>query len=341
MNRVPTVVAGLLLLLSVPHLSAQEPSATQLTFVFSLSAAAEQPGPVSRVVASSVELHLEQEGIAVINKSRPVEAGSLSPSLVELADEIGTPWVLQAIVQQEQQEQVTILLQLFNARDRTLAAEVAGEEAVGLRLDRAVADLTAELLDVAGDLLSLPGTETRPASPRTPPVESEPAITSEALPDHTLAIGLRYTPFVPVAGSGRYINVTPAGISLLVAALPFDTDAVAVGLGFNGLVAEAKGVAATATLQAASISLVGRISGTAGPVWPFATASGGVTLLLAENELLGSYTALVPSGSVGLGVDLWLADGLVMQLSVGFEVLFEQSILIMGFSPGVGLELRI
>ncbi len=168
-----------------------------------------------------------------------------------------------------------------------------------------------------------------------------PAITSEALPDHTLAIGLRYTPFVPVAGSGRYINVTPAGISLLVAALPFDTDAVAVGLGFNGLVAEATGVAATATLQAASISLVGRISGTAGPVWPFATASGGVTLLLAENELLGSYTALVPSGSVGLGVDLWLADGLVMQLSVGFEVLFEQSILIMGFSPGVGLELRI
>ncbi len=350
----------LLFFLLAPPLHAQD-TGDSPTLILSVRASDETSATVTRIVTSSIELHLEREGLFSVPTDLPRAETALSPALVAAAKDLGTPWVLLVDLAQTAQD-VAVTLSVVAADGAGTAASVSAVVPVGLTLDRAVVELTDELIESARPALAASPPKAPPVQevPRTgtsapdgllPPGDSDTAAAgpqpgpgipvAPAPANHLLAVGVRYTPFIPVAGSSRYLDVSLAGVAAVVAVLPLQTDLLAVGLGLNGLMTRASGASAAAAVQAGSISLLLRIAGSGGGFAPFLSLRGGVSLIAAENETLGSFSGLAPYGAAQIGTDLPIAGGLSLQLAVDFELLFEQSILIMGFSPGVGLEIRI
>jgi hypothetical protein len=68
--------------------------------------------------------------------------------------------------------------------------------------------------------------------------------------------------------------------------------------------------------------------------------AGGAAFLLVNPNDLGYRTSVVPFGSGGLSVDIGLGI-IAFSLQFNFTAYFEQSVIIMGFSPGGQVSLRL
>jgi hypothetical protein len=119
---------------------------------------------VRRVVVSSAELYLEQEGlIAIESESRPA-AGDLPARVFRDADDVDADFVLRGLVGLRGNE-VTVTLSLFLVETRERLSEASTTEQVGLTLDRAIAGLTGNVLERARPYLIAAATERRNTDP--------------------------------------------------------------------------------------------------------------------------------------------------------------------------------
>ncbi len=73
----------------------------------------------------------------------------------------------------------------------------------------------------------------------------------------------------------------------------------------------------------------------------FYSLSGGITLLMIGSGSSEGEIITVPYGCAGLGMYLNFLPGFGMYLSMGYMIYFEQSIVISGFTPAIGLRMRV
>lgn len=69
--------------------------------------------------------------------------------------------------------------------------------------------------------------------------------------------------------------------------------------------------------------------------------SSGLTMFMIDSEVNGADTTYIPYVSSGLGFNLNFTNNLALYLKTGYDIYFEESVLLTGFSPSVGLTINI
>lgn len=183
-----------------------------------------------------------------------------------------------------------------------------------------------------------------PALPVAPPRES-PASTSPASPRTArkgpgLMVSTAAASVLPVHRSARYMSVSYGGAASLVG-FPFAARALGLGVTVGGVAGTITGSAATASLLLVPVAIVVTLVDVSSAVAPCIRLEGGAAVMQASTRAAGVLAKLVPHGGVDLGARAAISRRLDAQLSVGFDAYFEGSILLIGFSPTLGLAMRL
>ena len=306
-----------------------------------------------RVVASSVELALEREGLIVryadaeTRSSSDTPESGLPPRLLDAARDTGAHVVLQSTLAGSG-DQIDVLLELYDTSPVDLLSRRQSTLQVDLSLDRAVARLTQSLIEPARPALARAAS--RAATDATPEEQTDPgpattpgdeAGSTSAAPDVLFTAGTGYAPFLPIQPTSDYLGASYQAAKLSLFALPLPGDLLALGLSVRGVLATAAGASATVDVQMLPVGLSARFRGGSQHLAPYLQLTGGVAVLRFLNNVLGSYASVVPyaAGELGMRFRLWTLLGI--ELSVGFEAVLEESLWIMGFSPGLGISVEI
>jgi hypothetical protein len=97
------------------------------------------------------------------------------------------------------------------------------------------------------------------------------------------------------------------------------------------------GVATTADLILGPLGVALQLTGRTGPVAPYVRLAGGVAFLRATSAVGEQIETFIPYAGGELGARIDIVGPIGLEASIGFEAVLEQSILILGFSPGIGL----
>lgn len=73
----------------------------------------------------------------------------------------------------------------------------------------------------------------------------------------------------------------------------------------------------------------------------FFLVSGGPAMYILQADPIGFIYKLVPYGKAGLGLDIRFGKAFGMTFTMEYQVIFEGSVLLMGFSPGADIVLRL
>ena len=308
---------------------------------------------IRRVVVSSAELYMDQQGIIALESGARPGAGDLPESVFEEAEAMEADFVLHGIVR-PQGDEVTVTLLLHFVETGEILARASATEQVGLTLDRAIAGLTGNVLEQARPYLVAaategraradaetvpPGTMTgddgdRPIGPRTV------AATTSAPPNRLLALSAAFSPLVPVDAAASYFGLS-YGASLSLFVLPFPRDVLGVGLVARGVRADVTGVVTTADLLLAPLGVAVRITAPTEPFAPYLRFAGGAAWLQATSAVGEEIESFVPYVGGELGVRIGIVRAIGVEASVGFEAFFEQSVLILGFAPSIGIAVEL
>ncbi|MFW5687951.1 MAG: hypothetical protein ACOC1U_00145 [Spirochaetota bacterium] len=335
------------------------------TVLLIVSAQSDDSATVRRVVASSVELYLQQEGILVLQADALFAGSELTPELARAAGDRGADFVLLGTVARDGNA-VDVDLVLYLTEARELLARAGATEPVGLTLDRAIAGLTSSLVEQARDYFvaaaaerdsggagsagvgegsrrsTATGTgEATGASAAGAPGAGGATSVAPARRDRLFVMSGGYAPFVPVDPTSDYLELSLQGATVALYTLPFPVDVVGFGLLARGIVARAQGAATTADLQLVPLALVVRVADADARVAPYLVLGGGAGFLRAVNATLGEFWSIVPYATAEIGMEAAIAGPLGIQLSVGFDALLESSLWIFGFSPGIGLTVGL
>lgn len=329
-----------------------------------------------RVVASSVELELEREGLIVryadaeTRSSSATPEGGLPPYLRDAARDTGAHVVLRSTLAGSG-DRIDVLLELYDASTVDLLSRRQSSLEVDLSLDRSIARLTQSLIEPARPALAraasraatdatarahagpdpaaTPDGRTGPQDQDVPEARSTPdgrtgsveAGSTSAAPDLLFTAGTGYAPFLPIEPTSDYLGASYQAAKLSLFALPLPGDLLALGLSVRGVLATAAGASAAVDVQMLPVGLSARFRGGSQPLVPYLQLTGGVAVLRFLNDVLGSYAGVVPyaAGELGMRLRLWTLLGI--ELSVGFEAVLEESLWIMGFSPGLGISVEI
>lgn len=326
---------------------------------------------VRRVIASSIEVHLRQVGLMPID-GESWEQAEAQQEVVERWEGSDVDFLLLARLTAAEPA-IDVELSLYLNETRQLLARVRSTEPVGLTLDRAIAGLVANLIEQSRPYIQAaaderrariaelhaeephPAEDAHPAEEAPPAADEHPVDVVEAVspaepaakgpaafvPDsHFMEISSRYAPFVPVGAAARYIGLGP-GVGLTLNFFPFRTDWFGVGLAGRGVLAQAAGAAATADLMLGSAGVSLLFSATEGRVLPYLGVVGGASYFRATNESLGTFETVVPYAEAGLGIQVRLFGPFRLDVVVGIEGYLADSLLLLGFAPGIGLSLRL
>ncbi len=323
---------------------------------------------VRRVVASSVEVYLRQVLLV------PIDGGSwdgddAARAVAERWADSDVDFLLLARLEAGEST-IDVELSLYLHDTGQLLTRTRGTEAIGLTLDRAIAGLVASLVEQSRPYLRAAADERRVrlsevaaaddppevppgAPPEVPPMSGAGAIgevrpgepagrgPAASAPDrHFMGVSSRYAPLVPVGTAAAYLGLG-RGVGLRLDFFPLGTDWFAVGFAGRGVLAQATGAAARADLVLASAGIGVTFCATEGRVVPYLGVTAGASFFRATNETLGTFETVVPYGEAGLGVQVRLFGPFRLDVGVGFEAYLTESILLLGFAPGIGLAVRI
>jgi len=303
-----------------------------------------------RVVISAVVLKLDQLGLEVAESALDQPGSPEMPeSVMTRAKSREDDFVLFARLAPTEND-VSIDLRLYLVPSGQEVARARSVEALELTLDRAVGDLTVQLLDEARSFLVAAASQ-RSGAESTRAGEAASAETGQAvtLPegppaapsrDRILAFAGGFAPLVPVEASADYMGLSMGATASLML-LPFSSDTFGFGVMGRFVTGRARGAAADLDLVLIPIAGVVQVAATGSPVRPFARVAGGIALLRASNDSLGDRLGIIPYAAADLGVTATLLGVFGLEAAVGFEAYFEGSILIMGFAPALSVVLEI
>lgn len=362
LRRDARAICVILAFLLAGMVSAQDAVFQGVRVALAVGAASEDAETARRVVESSTELYLEREGFVVLPLDLRPDASATGDepprALVNAARDRQADFLMVGTTALAG-EQAEVALRLYELAGRRLIGEASSSERAGLQLDRAIAGLTAEVLaqarpaleatdaqprgdaaappDATGDPddAGRPGDE--PAGrPRAPRVVSAPPPL-----DRLIAIDARFVPFVPIDPAADYLSFSHRGASATILVLPFPGDVLGAGVSVRGLLAEAIGVATSAALRVLPFGVTIQLAAPDGGVKPYGRVTGGAALLEATNAILGVFTSIVPYVAAEIGIQAGLFGPFGVQAFVGFDAIFEGSLPVLGFSPGIGLTVGI
>lgn len=293
---------------------------------------------VRRVVLSSVELYVDQEGLLGVETDLRPSGEELERALVNEARDADADFILLGLVSLDGSD-VTVSLSLFLVETSEELSRALTTVEVGLTLDRAIAGLTGNVLEQARPYLIAAARERRDAAgPRTEPdVASEPDTRTPR--DHFVDIATSFAPLVPVADAARYLG-PGMGATAVIHVLPFPGNTVGVGVRARAVLTTATGIATSADLLIAPIGLSVGYTAPSSPFVPFARLAGGVAYIRATHEVLGEFESVVPYANAEIGTRFVVVGPIALEAFVGFEACLEESLLILGFAPSIGVALR-
>lgn len=163
---------------------------------------------------------------------------------------------------------------------------------------------------------------------------------SEQAGSARVAVSTVFSPILPVEAAARYIGAS-YGATACLTVLPFAGRAIGFGLSVRAIGTTIEGLVASADLLLFPIGVVIQFAGELGPVRPLGRVTAGATVLQARNSALGDVAKLLPYAAVDLGARAALGKVIDVEIGVGFEAHFEQSIFILGFSPSIGLVVSL
>jgi hypothetical protein len=297
---------------------------------------------VTRVVSSAAQEHLELLGIVVFEETDAYRYSNLEPDflLTMLITPVG--------------EGVVVDYGLFLYGSTTPLTELQYEQAVGLNLDRAVADSINSLLGESASFIAAAAAERRrnPVELIIAPTESETtdsetegdsdeteeiAAVDDSMPRVEIAAGV--APLFPVGSSSQYFDIA-YGADLRIAVMFGQQRRAAAGVVTRALFSIAEGVAADADLLfvpiGAEIRLIDRAF-----LSPAAYLSAGASILRAASPVLGTFVKIIPYASGGVGVKFRLFPGLGVAAQVDFSAFFEGSTVILGFAPSITVNMEL
>ena len=339
-------VVSFLFVIGPAVLFADDGSIAGAAALVAIGADGEGGDTIRRVALSSIQIYLEQEGVAVYpSDERPTDE-NLTRAITRDGDRSEAQFVVHGLLTVDGGE-VDVQLRLFLLDGEQLLATDSSVEPIGLTLDRAIGALTGSLVERArpyfeaaaaqrvetGTVVSTQdtGLELTFVPPGTEQVAVTPA------KDRLFAFEASYAPFFPVDAAAGYVSSSYSAASVTILSMPFSVDYLGLGLTVRGILADATGASTSASLQMLPFGITARFSGEPAPYAPFVLATAGGAVLAAENPTLGSFVSFAPafSGAIGMRFELERFGG--AQVYIGFDAILEGSISILGFSPGLGL----
>lgn len=347
LGRNAGVICAVLVFSLTGVVRAQEASLEGARFAVAVGAETPDAETARRIVASSVELYLRTRRVVVVPfDERPVSV-ELSGELGRAARRVGADYVILGMAGLDAQE-VEVDLRLYAVDGRELLGQARRSQRAGLQVDRAIADLTESVLEQARprlvEELSTTGEDREEAEERTAADARDrpvPEPLAEPPRDRFVWLDARFAPFIPVEPAADYIGITYRSGSATILAFPFSGDLLGLGLSARLLRADAAGVVTSAALRLVPFGLSVQAGPGVADFAPYVRLTGGASRLEATNDVLGGFTSFVPYVAAELGVQAELFGPVAVHVFVGFDALFERSLLILGFSPGIGLAVGI
>jgi hypothetical protein len=323
---------------------------------------------VRRVVRSSIEIYAEQQGLVVAGDDRANADFLIYGSVVVRGEQVDVELRLslietgQVLARAATTQTVGLTLDRFiagltgdvleQARSYVTAAAAERRDAAAEGRD-AAAERRDTATDRAAPSSAAPSTAAPSTAGRSPPdsAQQPPPPTAEPPPDTAarasrssvdslLAISTAFAPFIPIERGARYLGLSYGG-TLAVTLLPPADDWFGVGLTVRAFVGAASGNAATADLILAPVAVSVLLAGGTEPITSYLKISGGAAFLQATNSSLGAIRNVIPYAGAELGVAVRLFGALGLETGIAFEAFLEESIILVGFSPGVGLVMRM
>jgi len=267
--------------------------------------------------------------------------------------------------------EINLTFSCYFVPEKRLLVEVSGKGDFNLTLDGVIRQMLQKIIkDVEGQLDELPSLavveeeqepeqETAAAPVEADPVEAEPKVISGEIvqpefepevpvqPEAADArfrhfeLSLGFSPFFPVGDAADYFTI---GLE------PWLYTGYRFKIGSSSLTLGAYGGVNIFTAEGVLISSENLLIATGGDLRLLTSEedvlrvgfrlAGGAAFLMVNPNDQGYQTAVVPFGSGGLSIDIGLgAVGLALQFN--YTAYFEQSVIIMGFSPGGQISLRL
>ena len=283
------------------------------------------------IINSSIELELKIKQFASYRK----DVDTL-PGLYEKALKENTSYIILTEVQIDAEE-LKYIMAVYRAADQFPVYETSRTVTINFYLDQAVKESASILVQaMIADSLANPDKIVR-KSPEVLPV-GEAAGES---PVSFFSLSLGFGPYLTNGEASSYFTTGLA--PEFHADFNFKTPGGYWSLGIFGSynLAEARGVLFDADLQFASVGPELQYAIRFNPVLDlFYNITGGYTILIVNPNDEGIRIASFPfaSGRVGLNINIFKHAGLY--LSAGYLVYFEQSVVITGLLPSLGLHLR-
>lgn len=144
----------------------------------------------------------------------------------------------------------------------------------------------------------------------------------------------------PIAGAARYVG-TGYGGSVAISVAAADRSGFSIGLQTRVVASEATGVAAHANLTLVPFALAIGVASAPAPFRPSVRVFGGGSFVRISDDVLGTYSKLVPYVGAELAAVVTVSSRLQVELVAGLEGHFEGSLFILAFSPGLGVVVAI
>lgn len=328
---------------------------------------------VRRIVSSSIELALIRRGVLVVAGETTVVSEVRSESGLAEARSAGSDFLLQAAVTPIDDE-IEIVLSLYETGDGDLLARIQATEPVALTLDRALSTLTDRLLAQGASAVETAADERRAeAAARENERAAEAAREADEreaadrrasgddarrtegrdagttpttapvgppLPNRLMSVSAGFVPIVPVDRTASYLTIGYGG-TLVLAVMPFDDDLFGFGLTVRTAFATVTGAATSVDLLLLPLGLTARLAAPAQPLGAFLRVTAGAAFIRATSALLGSFPDVIPYASADAGVRVSIGLPVAIELGVGVESYFEGSIVILGVTPGIALVVEL
>ncbi len=317
--------------------------------------------PFRQVIADAAQYKLERVGLAAQVASPAGEAGS--GSLPTAAT--GAAVALVCRYQVKGQE-MSVSLSWYDMRDRTMAVTVKASGEVDLHLDGVILAALDNVLDRMKDRIHALATGRAekkastlpPGAPQGPVPKLEPAPVRPApgQPGGKLPAGDQagrpgrgplilvsgsFAPFLPTGAASYYFGLGYLPSLLASVLFPIPGGRLGVGLAAGMDYFAAAGVADTSTNYLLPVGIDLRYELEAGALRPFLHVAGGPAALVIVTGSQGTLTDLVPFLKSGIGLDVGIASWLGIFATLDYDVYFEMPYLITGFTPSLGMAMRL
>ncbi len=151
-----------------------------------------------------------------------------------------------------------------------------------------------------------------------------------------------FSPFLPSGAGTKYLSVGLQPRLSLGFRFHNPGNSLYIGLNIGFLMFQAKGTILTAQTYVAEVGPDLRYYiDFSRALNLFFLVSGGPAMYMLKADAIGFIYKLVPYGKAGLGLDIRFGKAFGMTFTFEYQIIFEGSVLLMGFSPGADIVLRL